>query len=73
MEGRKRRTCARGSKHVTRNQKGRQMLNIISQNQTFIFLSPFKTIVIMASWSFFPHMNFKELRVKIHLNLKFWF
>jgi TRAP-type mannitol/chloroaromatic compound transport system permease small subunit len=31
------------------------------------FLLPFKTMVIMASWSFFPHMNAKELRVKIHL------
>jgi hypothetical protein len=38
-----------GSKHVTRNQKGRQMLNIINQNQTFITLLPFKTIVIVAS------------------------
>jgi hypothetical protein len=29
------------SKHIIINQKGRQMLNIISQNQTFIFLLPF--------------------------------
>jgi hypothetical protein len=39
----------RGSKHVTRNQKGCWMLNVISQNQTFIFLLPFQTIIIMAS------------------------
>jgi len=39
----------RGSKHVTRNQKGCWMLNIISQNQTFIYLLPFQTIIIMAS------------------------
>ncbi len=39
----------KGSKHVTRSQKGHQMLDIISQNQTFILLLPFKTIVIMAS------------------------
>jgi hypothetical protein len=37
------------SKHITRSQKAGQMLNIISQNQTFNFLLPFKTIVIMAS------------------------
>ncbi len=37
------------SKHVTRSQKWHWMLDIISQNQTFIFLLPFKTIVIMAS------------------------
>jgi len=29
--------CANGSKHIIRNQKGHQMLDIISQNQTFIF------------------------------------
>ncbi len=55
------------SKHVTRSQKRCQMLDIISQNQNFIFLLPFKTIVIMASQSFFPHMNVKKLRVQIHL------
>jgi hypothetical protein len=38
-----------GSKHVTRSQKGCWMLNKISQNQIFIFLLLFKTIVIMAS------------------------
>jgi hypothetical protein len=43
------------------------MLNIISQNQVFIYLLPFTTIIIMASQSFSPHMNVKELRVKIHL------
>jgi hypothetical protein len=37
-----------GSKHVTRSQKRCQLLDIISQNQTIIFLLPFKTIVIMA-------------------------
>jgi len=37
----------KGSKHVTRSQKGLRILNIISQNQ-FFFL-PFKTIIIMAS------------------------
>jgi hypothetical protein len=37
-----------GSKHETRSQKVRWMLNIISQNQFYIKL-PFKTIVIMAS------------------------
>jgi hypothetical protein len=38
----------KGSKHVTRSQKGHQILYIINQNQNFIFLLPFKTIVIMA-------------------------
>jgi hypothetical protein len=37
------------SKHVTKSQKRCWMLDIISQNQTFIFLLPFKTIGIMAS------------------------
>jgi hypothetical protein len=31
-----------GSWHIIRSQKGLQMLDIISQNQTFIFLLPFK-------------------------------
>jgi len=35
-------------KTCIRNQKGRQMLNIINQNQTF-FLLPFKNIITMAS------------------------
>jgi hypothetical protein len=39
----------KGSKHVTRSQKGHQILYIINQNQTFIFLLPFKTIVVVAS------------------------
>jgi hypothetical protein len=43
------------------------MLEKISQNQKFIYLLPFKTIVFMANLSFFPHMNVKKLRVKIHL------
>jgi hypothetical protein len=38
-----------GPKHKIRSQKGYQMLNIINQNQTFMCLLPFKTIVIMAS------------------------
>ncbi len=36
-------------KTCIRSQKGRRMLNIINQNQTFIFLLPFKNIVTMAS------------------------
>ncbi len=56
-----------GSKQVIRSQKRCQMLNITGQNQPFIFLLPFKTIVIMASWFFFPHMNVKEIIVKNHL------
>jgi hypothetical protein len=38
-----------GSKHVIRSRKGCQMLDTINQNQTFIFLLPLKTIVIMAN------------------------
>jgi len=37
------------SKCVTRSQKWCRMLNITNQNQTFIFLLPFETIVIMTS------------------------
>jgi len=43
-----------GSKHITRSQKGCRMLNIINQNQTFIFLLPFKTIIIMTKLVLFP-------------------
>jgi len=39
----------KGSKHIIMSQKWCWMLNIMSQNRTFIFLLPFKTIVIMAS------------------------
>ncbi len=38
-----------GSKCLTRSQKGHWMLNITNQNQTFILLLPFETIVLMAS------------------------
>ncbi len=40
------------------------MLDIINQNQTFIFLVPFRTIIIMASQSFFPHMNVIQFHQK---------
>jgi hypothetical protein len=43
------------------------MLDITIQNQIFIYLLPFKTIVNMASQFFSPHMNVKELRVKTYL------
>jgi hypothetical protein len=32
-----------------------------------IYVLPFKTMAIMASWSFFIHMNIKEFKPKIHL------
>ncbi len=38
-----------GSKHITRNQKRCWLLNIINQNQEFIYLLPYKIIIIMAS------------------------
>ncbi len=38
-----------GSKHVIMSQKGHQMLDLINQNQTFNFLLPLKTIVIMEN------------------------
>jgi hypothetical protein len=62
-------TCSiNGLKHVTKSQKGCRMLNGINQNQTFIYLLPFKTIVIfMASFKKFPLMNVKKHRVKNHL------
>jgi len=37
------------SKCVIRSQKGHRMLNITNQNQIFIYLLPFETIVIVAS------------------------
>ncbi len=37
-----------------------------SKSNIYVLLL-FKIIVIMASYSFFLHMNFKELKIKIHL------
>jgi hypothetical protein len=37
-----------------------------NQNWTNIYVSPFKTMVIMASFSFFIHMNVKEFKPKIY-------
>jgi hypothetical protein len=38
-----------------------------SQDWKNIYVLPFKPIVIMASWSFFIHMNIKKFKPKIHL------
>jgi uncharacterized protein (DUF39 family) len=37
-----------------------------NQNWKNIDVLPFKTIAIMASYSFFIHMNVKEFKPKIH-------
>jgi len=41
--------CSSKLKHVTRNKKRCQMSDIVNQNQTFIILLLFKTIVITTS------------------------
>jgi hypothetical protein len=38
-----------------------------SQDWKNIYVLPFKTIAIMASWSFLIHMNVNEFKPKIHL------
>jgi hypothetical protein len=38
-----------------------------NQDWRNIYVLPFKTMAIMASWSFFIHMNVKEFKPKIHL------
>jgi hypothetical protein len=38
-----------------------------SQNWRNVYVLPFKTMAIMANWSFFIHMNVKEVKPKIHL------
>jgi hypothetical protein len=38
-----------------------------NQNWKNIYVSPFKTMVIIGSYSFFIHMNVKEFTPKIHL------
>jgi hypothetical protein len=38
-----------------------------SQDWRNICVLPFKTMAIMASWSFLIHMNVKEVKPKIHL------
>jgi hypothetical protein len=35
------------------------MLNMINQNQTFVFLFPFQTIVFMASLVLFPSYEYQ--------------
>jgi hypothetical protein len=38
-----------------------------NQDWRNIYVLPFKTMEIIASWSFFIHMNVKEFKQKIHL------
>jgi hypothetical protein len=38
-----------------------------NQDWTNIYVLPFKTMAIMANWSFFIHMNDKEFKPNIHL------
>jgi hypothetical protein len=41
-----------------------------SQDWKNIYVLSFKTITIMASWSFFIHMNVNKFKPKIHLTKK---
>jgi hypothetical protein len=51
------------------NKEPKRVFNVKhNQSKSIIFLLlSFETIIIMTSESFFPHMNVKELKVKIHL------
>lgn len=42
------------------------MLVITIQNQRFICIFPFETMVTMANYSFSIQMNFKKCKIKIH-------
>jgi hypothetical protein len=46
------------------SQKGRQMGPKNSQDSRNIYVLPFKTMVIMASWSFLIHINVEEFKTK---------
>jgi len=49
------------------SQKGCQMGLKDNQNWGNIYVLPFKTMAVMASWSFFIHMNDKKFKPKIYL------
>jgi len=53
--------------HNKTSQKGCQMGLKNSQDWGNIYVLSFKTIAIMASWSFLILMNVKEFKPKIHL------
>jgi hypothetical protein len=52
------------SKYIQRGQKGYKMLNITNQNYKFIYVYPFETIVILASFFFPPIYKFQEIQIK---------
>ncbi len=56
-----------GCSHNKMSQKGCQMAKKNSENCRNIYVLPFKTVAIMASCSFFIHMNVKEIKPKVHL------
>jgi hypothetical protein len=53
--------------HNKMSQKGCQMGPKNNQDWRHTYVLPFKTMAIMASWSFSIHMNVNEFKPKIHL------
>jgi hypothetical protein len=49
------------------NQEGHEKTKKNNQSWRNIYVLPFKTMVLIASCSFFIHMNVKEFKPKIHL------
>jgi hypothetical protein len=59
-------TCY-GCIHNPTSQKGRQTIETNNQNWKNIYVLPFKTMEIMASFFLFIHMNVKKFKPKIYL------
>jgi hypothetical protein len=62
-----------GCSHNKTSQKNYQMTKKNNQNYKNIYVLPFKTMAIMASGSFFIHMNVKEFKPKTYLILSLSF
>jgi hypothetical protein len=51
-------------KHVQTNQKKHQILNMISQNQEFIYVLPFETMTILGKLFIFPSYECQKTQIK---------
>jgi hypothetical protein len=52
---------------IKQAKKGFERRKKNNQNKRNIYVLPFKTMEIMANYSFFIHMNINEFKPKIHL------
>ncbi len=55
---------ALGSKHNQRNHKRCWMSDFVTKKLEIYLFIPFETMVIIAHYSFFTHMNGKKLKFK---------